>query len=130
MSLIYASTELKNDFKIIKKAIKNNGRVLQYLPEKFKNNFEIVLLSIKSNGWNIRFASHKLQSNFELLFESIRYMDNRFLHLFDILSYKNKYFLSCNLKKIQNYLVCYFNQNNINFSFENFDIIFIYNNKK
>jgi hypothetical protein len=46
-SLEFASNELKNDYKIALKAIKQNGNALQFVSNELKNNKEFILKAIK-----------------------------------------------------------------------------------
>lgn len=87
---MFISEELKNDNDVIKKviekkpsyiqyipekkltyinvmtAIKLNGCVLQYLPNKYKNNYSINLEAVKNNGTAVKYSTYKKNFNIAL----------------------------------------------------------------
>ncbi|MDN3504052.1 MAG: DUF4116 domain-containing protein, partial [Rhabdochlamydiaceae bacterium] len=54
--LASASPEVKNDPKVIKLAVAQNGRALKFASDDLQNNHEIVKLAVTQNGWNLKYA--------------------------------------------------------------------------
>ena len=62
MLLQLASDRLKNDYEIVKNAVKNNGSALQFASELLKNNSDIVRIAIENSGIHaIQHAGEEIQ---------------------------------------------------------------------
>jgi ribosomal protein L24E len=67
--LKFASKKLKNDYKIVYKAVETSQKaVLKFASNELKDNFEIVLAAVKNNYHSLQFCSEKLKNNFEIVY--------------------------------------------------------------
>jgi len=51
---------------VVLKAVKQDGRALQYASEPFRGDKEIVLTAVEQDGRALQYASEELQSNLEV----------------------------------------------------------------
>lgn len=65
--LEFLSKNLKNNDRIVLKAVKNNGLSLQFASEELRNDKEIVLEAINQNTKAIEFASIDLQNDTDII---------------------------------------------------------------
>lgn len=78
--------DLKNDFEVVKNAVKENGLVLEYASDILKNNYEIVKEAYNQNKLSLQFASSdiadkidygkSIDNKFEQIRENYRRMQN------------------------------------------------------
>jgi hypothetical protein len=62
----------KNNFKIILKAVNDNGLLLKYASKRLKNNFRIVFAAVMNNGHSLEYSSKRLQNNKEIVIAAIQ----------------------------------------------------------
>ena len=60
-SLKFASEQLKNNIKFLKRAIESNGLALGFAPEELKNNKTVVMAAVRSNGLALKHVSDELK---------------------------------------------------------------------
>jgi CxxC motif-containing protein len=61
--LHYASNRLKNNYDIVKEAVKNSWFNLRYASEELKNNKEIVTIAVAQDGCALEYASNNLKND-------------------------------------------------------------------
>ena len=62
LALQHASERLRNDKQVVMKAVKQNGLALQYASEDLKLDYDVVLRAVNQNGIAIRFAAPDFQA--------------------------------------------------------------------
>jgi hypothetical protein len=70
--LHYASNRLKNNYDIVKEAVKNSWFNLRYASEELKNNKEIVTIAVAQDGCALEYASEELKNNKEFMLELLK----------------------------------------------------------
>lgn len=66
--LIQNSTPISD----VLKAVKDDWKLLKFVPDKWKKNFDIVMAAVKENGKALRYASYHLRNNREVVIAAIR----------------------------------------------------------
>ncbi len=69
--LKFASDSFKNDFEIVLKALKHDGRSLRFTSERLCKNRSIVLAAVREKGYSICHASYRLNGDRKIAIEAI-----------------------------------------------------------
>jgi len=100
--LLYASKKIQNNYKIVLKAVKQNGHAFHYASINLRNNYDIVYEAIKYNGLLLFSVSKELQNNYDIVYLAVQNDSNAIQYASDEL--KNNYNIVFEAVK-QNYQV-------------------------
>ena len=66
-SLLHVSERLRDDEKVVRKAIRKNGLALQHASERLRDDKRIVLMAVRERGCALQYASERLRDNEEVV---------------------------------------------------------------
>ena len=93
------SPQLKKDKQFLKKALKVDGMLLQYVNKKYRADRELVLLAVKENGRALEYASNMLKSDEELVLQAVEKNGDAFVFAHSYLKKNRAYVLKLLKKK-------------------------------